>query len=134
MSAKDQTEDKSDASKLEKHESEMADILEELKKDANAGKAIDRIIEGSTDLEEMQSKLILLIKKHLAEIEPKTDLLTGKKTKFNDEEVAHNITKFSHDLIKKHEDQDHDDIGENEASDGKYLLNKKAKMNIKKNY
>ncbi|MEZ5915900.1 MAG: hypothetical protein R3C42_09805 [Parvularculaceae bacterium] len=66
MSLKDQSEDSIKNSLSEKYESEMVEILEELKKDENVGKAIDRIIEEAADLGEMQSKLILLIKKHLA--------------------------------------------------------------------
>lgn len=129
MSKENRPQDKSGNIKSEKHESEMLDILEELRKDSNVGKAIDRIIEESIDLDEMQSKLILLIKKHLNKIEPKTDRETGKKIKFNDEEVEQNITKFSHDLLKKHQDNDPDISN---GIDDKYPLDKKAKMNIKK--
>jgi ATP-dependent RNA circularization protein (DNA/RNA ligase family) len=60
MSLKDQSEDSIKNSLSEKYESEMVEILEELKKDENVGKAIDRIIEEAADLGEMQSKLILL--------------------------------------------------------------------------
>lgn len=63
MSLKEQSEGSIKDSLSEKYESEMAEVLEELKKDANVGKAIDRIIEEAADLGEMQSKLILLIKK-----------------------------------------------------------------------
>ncbi len=80
MSLKEQSEASIKDSLSEKYESEMAGILEELKKDANVGKAIDRIIEEAADLGEMQSKLILLIKKYLAKLEFKTDKLTGKKS------------------------------------------------------
>ena len=62
MPLEDQSEASFNDSLSEKYESEMAEILEELKKDANVGKAIDRIIEEADELGEMQSKLILLIK------------------------------------------------------------------------
>jgi len=131
MSLKDQSEDSIKNSLSEKYESEMVEILEELKKDANVGKAIDRIIEEAADLGEMQSKLILLIKKHLAKSELKIDKLTGKKIKFTDEEVEQDISKFTRDLIRKHEETDHD-IGTNDSIDGKYPLDAKAKADIKK--
>ena len=79
MPLEDQSEASFNDSLSEKYESEMAEILEELKKDANVGKAIDRIIEEADELGEMQSKLILLIKQHLAKSELKIDKLTGKK-------------------------------------------------------
>ena len=50
MSLKDQSEDSIKNSLSEKYESEMVEILEELKKDENVGKAIDRIIEEAADL------------------------------------------------------------------------------------
>ena len=56
MSLKDQSEDSIKNSLSEKYESEMVEILEELKKDENVGKAIDRIIEEAADLGEMHSK------------------------------------------------------------------------------
>ena len=115
MPLEDQSEASFNDSLSEKYESEMAEILEELKKDANVGKAIDRIIEEADELGEMQSKLILLIKQHLAKSELKIDKLTGKKIKFNDEEVEQDISKFTRDLIND-----------------KYPLDAKAKANIKK--
>lgn len=131
MSLKDQSEDSIKNSLSEKYESEMVEILEELKKDENVGKAIDRIIEEAADLGEMQSKLILLIKKHLAKRELKTDKLTGKKIKFNDEEVEQDISKFTRNLIKRYEGAD-PDIDANNSIDDKYLLDAKAKASVKK--
>jgi len=131
MSLKDQSEDSIKNSLSEKYESEMVEILEELKKDENVGKAIDRIIEEAADLGEMQSKLILLIKKHLTKRELKTDKLTGKKIKFNDEEVEQDISKFTRNLIKRHEGADRD-IDANNSIDDKYPLDAKAKASVKK--
>ena len=131
MSLKDQSEDSIKNSLSEKYESEMVEILEELKKDENVGKAIDRIIEEAADLGEMQSKLILLIKKHLAKRELKTAKLTGKKIKFNDEEVEQDISKFTRNLIKRHEGADRD-IDANNSIDDKYPLDAKAKASVKK--
>ena len=131
MSLKDQSEDSIKNSLSEKYESEMVEILEELKKDENVGKAIDRIIEEAADLGEMQSKLILLIKKHLAKRELKTAKLTGKKIKFNDEEVEQDISKFTRNLIKRYEGADRD-IDANNSIDDKYPLDAKAKASVKK--
>jgi len=131
MSLKDQSEDSIKNSLSEKYESEMVEILEELKKDENVGKAIDRIIEEAADLGEMQSKLILLIKKHLAKRELKTDKLTGKKIKFNDEEVEQDISKFTRNLIKRYEGADRD-IDANNSIYDKYPLDAKAKASVKK--
>ncbi|WPX98902.1 DUF5394 domain-containing protein [Candidatus Megaera polyxenophila] len=131
MSLKDQSEDSIKNSLSEKYESEMVEILEELKKDENVGKAIDRIIEEAADLGEMQSKLILLIKKHLAKRELKTDKLTGKKIKFNDEEVEQDISKFTRNLIKRYEGADRD-IDANNSIDDKYPLDARAKASVKK--
>jgi len=131
MSLKDQSEDSIKNSLSEKYESEMVEILEELKKDENVGKAIDRIIEEAADLGEMQSKLILLIKKHLAKRELKTDKLTDKKIKFNDEEIEQDISKFTHNLIKRYEGADRD-IDANNSIDDKYPLDVKAKASVKK--
>jgi hypothetical protein len=131
MSLKDQSEDSIKNSLSEKYESEMVEILEELKKDENVGKAIDRIIEEAVDLGEMQSKLILLIKKHLAKRELKTDKLTGKKIKFNDEEVEQDISKFTRNLIKRYEGADRD-IDANNSIYDKYPLDAKAKASVKK--
>jgi hypothetical protein len=131
MSLKDQSEDSIKNSLSEKYESEMVEILEELKKDENVGKAIDRIIEEAADLGEMQSKLILLIKKHLAKRELKTDKLTGKKIKFNDEEVEQDISKFTRNLIKRYEGADRD-IDANNSIYDKYPLDARAKASVKK--
>lgn len=131
MSLKDQSEDSIKNSLSEKYESEMVEILEELKKDENVGKAIDRIIEEAADLGEMQSKLILLIKKHLAKRELKTDKLTDKKIKFNDEEIEQDISKFTRNLIKRYEGADRD-IDANNSIDDKYPLDAKAKASVKK--
>lgn len=131
MSLKDQSEDSIKNSLSEKYESEMVEILEELKKDENVGKAIDRIIEEAADLGEMQSKLILLIKKHLAKRELKTDKLTDKKIKFNDEEIEQDISKFTCNLIKRYEGADRD-IDANNSIDDKYPLDAKAKASVKK--
>ena len=131
MPLEDQSEASFNDSLSEKYESEMAEILEELKKDANVGKAIDRIIEEADELGEMQSKLILLIKQHLAKSELKIDKLTGKKIKFNDEEVEQDISKFTHNLIKKYEGADRD-IDANNSINDKYPLDAKAKANITK--
>lgn len=131
MSLKDQSEDSIKNSLSEKYESEMVEILEELKKDENVGKAIDRIIEEAADLGEMQSKLILLIKKHLAKRELKTDKLTDKKIKFNDEEIEEDISKFTRNLIKRYEGTDRD-IDANNSIDDKYPLDAKAKASVKK--
>ncbi|MFK7967551.1 MAG: DUF5394 family protein [Rickettsiaceae bacterium] len=121
--------DKSNKNKSEQHESEMLAILEELQKDSNVGKAIDQIIEEAAELDEIQSKLILLIKKHLSKIEPETDQNTGAKIKLGYKEMEENITKFTHDLLKSHQDNN-PDISNN--SNNKYFLDKQAKMNIKK--
>ena len=131
MSLKDQSEGSIKNSLSEKYESEMVEILEELKKDENVGKAIDRIIEEAADLGEMQSKLILLIKKHLAKRELKTDKLTDKKIKFNDEEIEEDISKFTRNLIKRYEGADRD-IDANNSIDDKYPLDAKAKASVKK--
>ena len=131
MSLKDQSEDSIKNSLSEKYESEMVEILGELKKDENVGKAIDRIIEEAADLGEMQSKLILLIKKHLAKRELKTDKLTDKKIKFNDEEIEEDISKFTRNLIKRYEGADRD-IDANNSIDDKYPLDAKAKASVKK--
>ncbi|CAF2120058.1 unnamed protein product [Rotaria magnacalcarata] len=107
MSKENRPQDQSNKVKSEKYESEMIDILEELKKDSNIGKAIDQIIEDLIDINEMQSK-------------------------FKDEEIEHNIAKFTRHLVKKHEDID-GNIVENDIIDDRYAITKKTKMAIKKN-
>ena len=61
MSKENRPQDQSNKVKSEKYESEMIDILEELKKDSNIGKAIDQIIEDLIDIDEMQILITLLI-------------------------------------------------------------------------
>jgi hypothetical protein len=109
----------------------MIDILEELKKDSNIGKAIDQIIEDLIDIDEMQSKLIILVKKYLETRGPTIDKISGKKVNFKDEEIEHNIAKFTRHLVKKHEDID-GNIVENDIIDDRYAITKKTKMAIKK--
>lgn len=118
----------------EKYESEMLSILEELKNDSNVAKAIDRIIEDliDVDIDEIQSKLIILVRKYLEMKNTKTTTIGIKKENFKDEEIAHNIAKFTRDLIKKHENIDPDITEDNSIKDDKYSITKKTKMSIKK--
>ena len=132
MSKENRSQDQSNKVKSEKYESEMIDILEELKKDSNIGKAIDQIIEDLIDIDEMQSKLIILVKKYLETRGPTIDKISGKKVNFKDEEIEHNIAKFTRHLVKKHEDID-GNIVENDIIDDRYAITKKTKMAIKKN-
>ena len=132
MSKENRPQDQSNKVKSEKYESEMIDILEELKKDSNIGKAIDQIIEDLIDIDEMQSKLIILVKKYLETRGPTIDKISGKKVNFKDEEIEHNIAKFTRHLVKKHEDID-GNIVENDIIDDRYAITKKTKMAIKKN-
>jgi len=131
MSKENRPQDQSNKVKSEKYESEMIDILEELKKDSNIGKAIDQIIEDLIDIDEMQSKLIILVKKYLETSGPTIDKISGKKVNFKDEEIEHNIAKFTRHLVKKHEDID-ENIVENDIIDDRYAITKKTKMAIKK--
>ena len=108
----------------------MNNILLGLKKDLKVGKAVDRIIEEATELDEMQSKLILLVKKYFENLS-KSDVNIGEKTRFNDEEVAGAITKFTRELIRGQEKQEPDvDISRTDSD--KYPLSKKAKIATKK--
>lgn len=126
-----QDQNKSDETKSAKYEAALAGIAEELQKDPNVGKAIDHIIEASDDIDEIQSKLIILLKKYLDSTKIVTNKTTGEKIKFNDEESAHNIAKFTRQLIKKNAEID-PDIAENDNNDGRYSVSKKTKMAIKK--
>ena len=72
-----------------------------------------------------------ILAKCIAKRELKTDKLTGKKIKFNDEEVEQDISKFTRNLIKRYEGAD-PDIDANNSIDDKYPLDAKAKASVKK--
>ena len=55
-----------DPSLRKRFESELCHIFEGLEEDQDLGKAVEQIFDETNDLNEIQTKIILLIKEHLA--------------------------------------------------------------------
>ena len=91
---------------FEKMESEMSSIFNELKHDENLTKAIDQVFDETNNLDEIQTKIILLVREYAKEMQPK--MMPGKEDiGFDDKEVVKDINKLSRSFFKdKNQDID----------------------------
>lgn len=114
-----------------KYESELAHIFEDLEKDDDLGAAVDQIFEETNDLDEIQSKLILVIKEHL-----KIAKKNGKKTKGGVDadvsKVSKDITEFCLTIMQDLDEELDPTLGKVSRKDRAHLLNVEAKKNIKR--
>ena len=121
-----------DLQTLEKFESEMAHIFEELKKDSNLGHAIDQIFEESNNLNEIQTKTILLIQKHAKAIGPTLDPKL-EKSRFDPKQMAKDMSKLIHDLMKNNEEEINDpEIGTIAKGDKYHHISGQSKKDLKR--
>lgn len=98
---------------------------------SNIGDEIEDIIDTTENLNELQSKLILLVQKYLKKKNTTSAAISGNKNKPKNDKIASEITKFTHGLIKKYQELDSDPDKNNIDSEN-YPLDKKAKIATKK--
>lgn len=80
-----------------KYESEMAHIFEELHKDLNFANALEAIFDGSNNLNEIQSKIILLIEQYISETKGKNK---NAALVVDTHKIAQDIDKISSNFMK----------------------------------
>ena len=113
-------------------QAQMSSIFDDLKKQAGVGAAIDKIFDTSKNLDEIQSKIILLIKKYVTDIYPPT-----KGKEFDEQTTINNITKTSKDILddqfkKLRKQSPQEEIGTEIDKKDQYInMSDQAKNNFK---
>ena len=114
-----------------KFESELSHIFEDLEEDQDLGKAVEQIFDETNDLNEIQTKIILLIKEHL-EIEKKLDLEKNQDIDADEEKVARDVTELCRKMMQDLDEEIDPTLGKISKKDRAHMLNLEAKKNIKK--
>jgi hypothetical protein len=114
-----------------KFESELSHIFEDLEEDQDLGKAVEQIFDETNDLNEIQTKIILLIKEHL-EIEKKLDLEKNQDIDADEEKIARDVTELCRKMMQDLDEEIDPTLGKISKKDRAHMLNLEAKKNIKK--
>lgn len=128
---KDNILDELDPYLKKRYESELSHIFEDLEKDDNLGKAIEQICNDTNDLNEIQSKLILMIKEHL-KISRKSNLRVDEGVDADEEKIAKDITEFCRTVMQDLDKDIEQNPGKISHKDRAHLLNVEAKKNLKR--
>jgi hypothetical protein len=120
--------DKLDSFLKNKYESEFAHIFEELEKNDNLRKAVDQVFNETNDLNKIQSKLILIIKKHLKV--SKKNVEKGRDADINEDKIAKDITEFCRVVMQSLDIEPK--IGKLSSKDRTHGLKIEAKKNLNK--
>ncbi len=113
-----------------KFESELANILEQIEKGEDLGKAIEKIFDETTDLNEIQTKIILLIR-DLLKTKKKSGIDASKIDEL-EKKITQDIEKFSGKFTKVIEEDIDPNLGTVSKKDRASLLNIEAKKNLKR--
>lgn len=128
---KDNILDELDPYLRKRYESELSHIFEDLEKDDNLGKAVEQICNDTDDLDEIQSKLILVIKEHL-KTSRKSNLKVGKEVSADEEKIAKDITEFCRTVMQNLDENIEPELGRISHKDRAHLLNAESKKNLKR--
>tara|TARA_B110000503_G_C7164519_1_gene421244 strand:- start:10 stop:654 length:645 start_codon:yes stop_codon:yes gene_type:complete len=120
--------DELDSSLKNKYESEFAHIFEELEKNNNLGKAVDQIFNETNDLNKIQSKLLLIIKKHLKV--SKKNVKKRRDADIDKDKIAKDITEFCSVVMQNLDTEPK--IGKLSAKDRTCMLKIEVKKNLNK--
>lgn len=120
-----------DPSLKKRYESELAHIFEELEKNDDLGQAVEQIFDKTNDLNEIQSKLILIIKEHL-KTSKKNIAKSQDGVDADEAKIAKDITEFCHTLMQNLDEDLEYSSGKISNKDRAHLLDIESKKNLKK--
>ncbi len=130
-SKKDDFLDELDPYLKKRFESELASVFEELEEDQDLGKAVDEVFEQTSNLYEIQSKLILIIKGCLNDSK-ENDPELQEAIDADEAEIAKDIIELTRKLMKDINPEMENEFGRISHKDRAYMLDAKAKQNFKK--
>jgi hypothetical protein len=130
-SIKDNILDQLDPSLRKKYKSEIPHIFEELEKNEVFGQAIDQVFDECNNLNEIQSKLILIIKEHL-KVSKKNTTKGQDGVDADEGKIAKDITEFCHTVMHNLDADLDSSLGKVSSKDRAHLLDIETKKNLKK--
>ncbi len=118
------------ASAKVKPESELENLFEQIGQDEDLGKAVEKIFDETTDLNEIQVKIILLIRNYLKA--KKKSGIDVSKIEELEKKITEDISKFAEKFNSVIEEEIDPNIGTVSKKGKESLLNIEAKKNLKR--
>jgi len=118
------------ASAKVKPESGLKNLFEEIGQDEDLGKAVEKIFDETTDLNEIQTKIILLVKAYL-KAQKKSGVDVSKIEEL-EKKITEDITNFIGKFTKTIDEDIDPKLGSVSKKDWATLLNIEARKNIKR--
>ena len=115
----------------QKFASELAHLFEEMEKDDDLGTAVEKLIDECHEVEEVQSKLILLVKEHLKK-KRKNSIQSGKEIDADKEKIARDAEELCQKLWQKIEQELDAESGEMSHKGKAHLLSLESRKNLKR--
>jgi hypothetical protein len=115
----------------EKFESELAHVFEEMEKDDDLGSAVEKLIDECHEMEEIQSKLILLIKEHLKK-KRKNSVEGVKGADADEEKIARDAEELCRKLLQQIDQELDPSLGRISHKDRAHMLNLESKKFLKR--
>lgn len=128
---KDDFLDELDPYLKKRFESELSSVFEELEEDQDLGKAVEQVFEQTSNLYEIQSKLILIIKGRL-NASKQNDPDLQEAIDADEAKIAKDITELTLKLMQDINPEMENEFGRISHKDRAYMLDAKAKQNFKK--
>ncbi|MDP5110266.1 MAG: DUF5394 family protein, partial [Rickettsiaceae bacterium] len=115
-----------------KFESELANIFEDMNESDDLGTAIELMIAESSELTEIQSKLVLLIQEHLKNKKRRLSPEKLAKIEADEKRIVRDIEELCRKLLKKIDIELDPSLGQISSKDRAHILNLESKKNIKR--